>query len=433
MKIELPQVGESVTEGIIGKWLVKVGDEIKKYDPLVEVITDKVNMEMPSPVTGTLTAIIAEEGITVPMGSAIAEISTLEEPVPESEDSDPSRAQIPDSPGTTGILLKNTAPVGPTGSGNITVETHNVEIKQDPLTGDQEPGKKNRRYSPAVQRLADSNNMDLAKVEGTGINGRVTRRDVEKYLQVQSPESAEVPFPKPTENLPSDQFINVSPIRRMIADNMVKSATLIPHAWSQVEIDVSNMVLARTNAVADFRKNEGINLTFLPFVLKSVSQTLKNNPLLNSSWNENQIILKKQINIGIAVAAKEGLVVPVIHDADLLSIAGLARKVHELTEKARTGTLDLQDVQGGTFTVNNTGVLGSTSSQPLINYPQAAIVTTEAIVKKPVVINDGIAIRSMMNMCLSFDHRIMDGREVGEFNMAMKNNIESIDSSTPIY
>ena len=433
MKIELPQVGESVTEGIIGKWLVKVGDEIKKYDPLVEVITDKVNMEMPSPVTGTLTAIIAEEGITVPMGSAIAEISTLEEPVPESEDSDPSRAQIPDSPGTTGILLKNTAPVGPTGSGNITVETHNVEIKQDPLTGDQEPGKKNRRYSPAVQRLADSNNMDLAKVEGTGINGRVTRKDVEKYLQVQSPESAEVPFPKPTENLPSDQFINVSPIRRMIADNMVKSATLIPHAWSQVEIDVSNMVLARTNAVADFRKNEGISLTFLPFVLKSVSQTLKNNPLLNSSWNENQIILKKQINIGIAVAAKEGLVVPVIHDADLLSIAGLARKVHELTEKARTGTLDLQDVQGGTFTVNNTGVLGSTSSQPLINYPQAAIVTTEAIVKKPVVINDGIAIRSMMNMCLSFDHRIMDGREVGEFNIAMKNNIESIDSSTPIY
>ena len=433
MKIELPQVGESVTEGIIGKWLVTVGDKIQKYDPLVEVITDKVNMEMPSPVTGTLTAILAEEGITVPMGSAIAEISTLNEPVPESENNDPSRTQVPDSPGTTGILLKNTAPVGPTGSGNIAVETHKVEIKQDPSTEDQEPRKKNRRYSPAVQRLADSNNMDLDKVEGTGINGRVTRKDVEKYLQIQSFESAEVSFPKPTENLPSDQIINVSPIRKMIADNMVKSATLIPHAWSQVEIDVSNMVLARTNAVADFRKNEGINLTFLPFVLKSVSQTLKNNPLLNSSWNENQIILKKQINIGIAVAAKEGLVVPVIHDADLLSIAGLARKVHELTEKARTGTLDLQDVQGGTFTVNNTGVLGSTSSQPLINYPQAAIVTTEAIVKKPIVINDGIAIRSMMNMCLSFDHRIMDGREVGEFNMAMKNNIESIDSSTPIY
>ena len=426
MKIELPQVGESVTEGIIGKWLVSVGDEIRKYDPLVEVITDKVNMEMPSPVTGTLTAILAEEGITVPMGSAIAEISTSEDPSPESEDSTPNKMQIPDSPGTTGILLKNTAPVGPTGSGNVAVRTDDDEVEQ-------EPRKKNLRYSPAVQRLADSNNVDLTKIEGTGINERVTRKDVEKYLKVQSTESPKAPFSQQKENLINDQIINVSPIRKMIADNMVKSATLIPHAWSQVEIDVSNMVLARTNAVADFRKNEGINLTFLPFVLKSVSQALKNNPLLNSSWNETQIILKKQINIGIAIAAEEGLVVPVVHDADLLSIAGLARKVHELTEKARTGKLDLQDVQGGTFTVNNTGVLGSTSSQPLINYPQAAIVTTEAIIKKPVVINDAIAIRSMMNMCLSFDHRIMDGREVGEFNIAMKNNIESIDSSTPIY
>ena len=426
MKIELPQVGESVTEGIIGKWLVSVGDEIRKYDPLVEVITDKVNMEMPSPVTGTLTAILAEEGITVPMGSAIAEISTPEDPSPESEDSTPNKMQIPDSPGTTGILLKNTAPVGPTGSGNVAVRTDDDEVEQ-------EPRKKNPRYSPAVQRLADSNNVDLTKIEGTGINERVTRKDVEKYLKVRSTESPKAPFSQQKENLINGQIINVSPIRKMIADNMVKSATLIPHAWSQVEIDVSNMVLARTNAVADFRKNEGINLTFLPFVLKSVSQALKNNPLLNSSWNETQIILKKQINIGIAIAAEEGLVVPVVHDADLLSIAGLARKVHELTEKARTGKLDLQDVQGGTFTVNNTGVLGSTSSQPLINYPQAAIVTTEAIIKKPVVINDAIAIRSMMNMCLSFDHRIMDGREVGEFNMAMKNNIESIDSSTPIY
>lgn len=426
MKIELPQVGESVTEGIIGKWLVSVGDEIRKYDPLVEVITDKVNMEMPSPVTGTLTAILAEEGITVPMGSAIAEISTSEDPSPESEDSTPNKMQIPDSPGTTGILLKNTAPVGPTGSGNVAVRTDDDEVEQ-------EPRKKNPRYSPAVQRLADSNNVDLTKIEGTGINERVTRKDVEKYLKVQPTESPKTPFSQQKENLINDQIINVSPIRKMIADNMVKSATLIPHAWSQVEIDVSNMVLARTNAVADFRKNEGINLTFLPFVLKSVSQALKNNPLLNSSWNETQIILKKQINIGIAIAAEEGLVVPVVHDADLLSIAGLARKVHELTEKARTGKLDLQDVQGGTFTVNNTGVLGSTSSQPLINYPQAAIVTTEAIIKKPVVINDAIAIRSMMNMCLSFDHRIMDGREVGEFNMAMKNNIESIDNSTAIY
>jgi len=431
MKIELPQVGESVTEGIIGKWLVDVGDEVNKFDPLVEVITDKVNMEMPSPVAGTVTAIIATEGVTVPMGGVIAEISTSDEPESKPEEDDSNQIPDPNLPGTTGILLKNTAPVGPTGSGNIPAETENTseELNQN----SNGTPKNSRRYSPAVQRLADTNNIDLSYVVGTGINGRITRKDVENYLKSKPTTSAKSPSIEPKENSHNDQIIEVSPIRKMIADNMVKSATLIPHAWSQVEIDVSNMVHARGTVLTEFKENEGINLTYLPFVLKAVSQALKGNPLLNSSWQENQIILKKQINIGIAVAAKEGLVVPVIHDADLLSIAGLARKVHELSEKARTGKLSLNDVQGGSFTVNNTGVLGSNSSQPLINYPQAAIVTTEAIIKKPVVINDAIAIRSMMNMCLSFDHRIMDGREVGEFNMAVKSNIESITLATPIY
>ena len=431
MKIELPQVGESVTEGIIGKWLVDVGDEVNKFDPLVEVITDKVNMEMPSPVAGTVIAIIATEGVTVPMGGIIAEISTSDEPESTPEEDDSNQIPDPNLPGTTGILLKNTAPVGPTGSGNIPAET---KITSEELNQNSNGTPKNsRRYSPAVQRLADTNNIDLSYVVGTGINGRITRKDVENYLKSKPTTSAKSPSIEPKENSHNDQIIEVSPIRKMIADNMVKSATLIPHAWSQVEIDVSNMVHARGTVLTEFKENEGINLTYLPFVLKAVSQALKGNPLLNSSWQENQIILKKQINIGIAVAAKEGLVVPVIHDADLLSIAGLARKVHELSEKARTGKLSLNDVQGGSFTVNNTGVLGSNSSQPLINYPQAAIVTTEAIIKKPVVINDAIAIRSMMNMCLSFDHRIMDGREVGEFNMAVKSNIESITLATPIY
>ena len=431
MKIELPQVGESVTEGIIGKWLVDVGDDVNKFDPLVEVITDKVNMEMPSPVAGTVIAIIATEGVTVPMGGVIAEISTSDEPESTPEEDDSNQIPDPNLPGTTGILLKNTAPVGPTGSGNIPAETENTseELNQN----SNGTPKNSRRYSPAVQRLADTNNIDLSYVVGTGINGRITRKDVENYLKSKPTTSAKSHSIEPKENSHNDQIIEVSPIRKMIADNMVKSATLIPHAWSQVEIDVSNMVHARGTVLTEFKENEGINLTYLPFVLKAVSQALKGNPLLNSSWQENQIILKKQINIGIAVAAKEGLVVPVIHDADLLSIAGLARKVHELSEKARTGKLSLNDVQGGSFTVNNTGVLGSNSSQPLINYPQAAIVTTEAIIKKPVVINDAIAIRSMMNMCLSFDHRIMDGREVGEFNMAVKSNIESITLATPIY
>ena len=219
----------------------------------------------------------------------------------------------------------------------------------------------------------------------------------------------------------------------MIASNMVKSANLIPQAWSLVEVDVSGMVSRRQSIRKEFKQREGINITYLPFVIKAVAESLKENPLLNSSWGEDSIIMKRRINIGIAIATKTGLVVPVIHDADTLSIAGLARSVEDISTRSREGTLTVDDVRGGTFTVNNTGVLGSVASQPLVNYPQAAIMTTEAIVKRPVIVADAIAIRSMMNICLSFDHRIMDGQEVGEFNIAVKRRLEVVDSNTPVY
>ena len=219
----------------------------------------------------------------------------------------------------------------------------------------------------------------------------------------------------------------------MIASNMVKSATLIPQAWSLVEVDVNGLVELRHKVKDDFQKREKVNLTYLPFVLKAVSESLKEIPLLNSSWNEDSIILKHQINLGIAVAAPDGLVVPVIENADTLSISGLAHKLDYLTTRAREGTLTVSDVQSGTFTVNNTGALGSIASQPLVNYPQAGIITTEAIVKRPVVVNDAIAIRSMMNICLSFDHRIIDGEQASGFNRSVKDQLESINLNTQIY
>jgi len=193
------------------------------------------------------------------------------------------------------------------------------------------------------------------------------------------------------------------------------------------------MVLKRQRIKKSFMDKEGINITYLPFVVKAVAESLKKNPLLNSSWSEEGIILKKNINIGIAVAAPDGLVVPVIHNADLFSIAGIAGIMENLVTKAKNGKLDLPEVQAGTFTLNNTGALGSTSSRPLVNHPQAAILTTEAIVKHPVVREDAIAIRSMMNICLSFDHRIMDGAEASAFSMSVKNLLENINSETPIY
>jgi 2-oxoisovalerate dehydrogenase E2 component (dihydrolipoyl transacylase) len=435
MKIELPQVGESVTEGIIDRWLKKEGDRVEKYEPLAEVITDKVNMEMPSPVSGVLTKIFAKEGDTVPMGSVIAEIAVEGEenveaglkPVPT-----PPQEKEPQPVSTLGEFIKDSAPVGPTGSGGTA--TAQAEHRRPETT------QPRRRYSPAVLRLAEEHKVDLTTITGTGINGRITRKDVQAFIdsgnaEVISESSAveTAPPPQPVSAGQDEERIPLTTVRRMIAANMVRSATQIPQAWTIQEVEVTGLVNRRESIKTDFQNREGINITYLPFVVKAVAESLKENPLMNSSWDDAAIILKKRVNIGIAVAAKNGLVVPVIHDADTLSIAGLARKIDDLTGRARQGRLSVQDVQGGTFTVNNTGALGSIASQPLVNPPQAGIMTTEAIVKRPVVINDAIAIRSMMNICLTFDHRIIDGAEASSFVNAVKKRLETIGPDTGIY
>ena len=431
MKIELPQVGESVTEGVIGRWLKSIGESVEKYDPLVEVVTDKVNMEMPSPVSGVLTNILAEEGQTVPMGAVIAEIQVEGE-----EDVGAGLKPAPTSDAeeidTTGVLLKDVAPVGPTGSGGPVSVVQAGSAEQRPR----------QRYSPAVLRLAQEHDVDLTLIAGTGISGRITRKDVQVYID-SAPQSPEVVEPTPVETVVSaapaagatsdEERVPPTPIRRMIAENMVKSSTQIPQAWTLVEVDVTDLVRRRALVREDFQNREGVNLTYLPFVVKAVAEALKDNPLMNSSWDGDAIVIKRRVNIGIAVAAGNGLVVPVIHDAETLSIAGLAKKIDELTNKARQGTLELQDVQGGTFTLNNTGALGSVLSQPLVNYPQAGILTTETIVKRPVVIEDAIAIRSMMNITLTFDHRIMDGSEASAFINAVKQRLEAIGPDTGVY
>ena len=421
MIIELPQVGESVTEGVIGKWLKSVGDRVERFDPLVEVVTDKVNMEMPSPVTGTLTALLVDEGETIPMGTPIAEVAVEGETADEVAPSAPSAPPAESSPvNRIGTLLKDVAPVGPTGSGG--------PISSD---GPARLDHGRRRYTPAVLRLAEERGVDLEMVQCTGIGGRVTLKDVRGFIEraeqtAAPPETPSTPAPL----VADEERVPLSPVRRMIASNMVKSASEIPQAWTLVEADVTGLVARRQAVRADFQQREGINITYLPFVMKAVAESLKENPLLNSSWDGDAINYKRRINIGIAAAAPDGLVVPVVHDADTLSVAGLARKIDDLVGRARRGKLDLEDVQGGTFTLNNTGALGSIMSQPLVNYPQAAILTTEAIVKRPVVIADGIAIRSMMNLCMSFDHRIMDGAEASAFINAVKRRLESIGPNT---
>ena len=435
--IELPQVGESVTEGTIVQWLKGVGDHVDRYDPLVEVLTDKVSMEVPSPVAGVITELLAEEGQTIPMGAPIASIQTedaVESPAPN-RTTPAAPTEEPQSIDRTGVLLKDVAPVGPTGAGNVV-----IPAAQDAAASEQAGrGRQRRRYSPAVQRLADEHGIDLSQVQGTGISGRITRKDVLAYTEAQAQSTA---LDAPAASAPTVSAISVSadeerlplsPVRRLIAANMKRSASEIPAAWSITEVDVSGLVRRREALRDDFQRREGVNLTYLHFVIKAVAESLRENPLLNSSWADDAIILKKRINIGIAVAAPDGLVVPVLRYADTLSVAGIAVRASDLTARARQGKLAIEDVQGGTFTLNNTGALGSIASQPIINHPQAAILTTEAVVKRPVVIGDAIGIRSLMNICLTFDHRIMDGAEASAFSNAVKRRLEAICDDTGIY
>ena len=444
--IELPHVGESVVEGVIGKWLAQPGDTLRRFDPLVEVVTDKVTMEVPSPYNGILTSLLAQEGDTVPMGAPIAEIETQDAiadstPVPSATTESASTPALSSASAhsTTGYLSRDLRPVGPTGGVMYAAETPPVDTVPEATREPVDTGER-RRYSPAVRRLAREHDIDPDNVSGSGMGGRVTREDVMRAVDARgatvsaSPTHAAATVSKTPASVGGDEeAVPLTAVRRIIAEHMSRSASEIPHAWSMIEVDITALASYRERVKDEFRQREGVALTYLPFAIKAVVEALKENPLLNSSWGGDKIILKKRTNIGIAVAAPGGLVVPVIHDADGQSIAGLARVSQDLTERARQGRLALEDVQGGTFTLNNTGALGSVVSQPIINHPQAGILTIEAVQKRPVVVNDAIAIRSMMNVCLSFDHRIADGSESAAFLQAVKQRLEAMGPDTPIY
>ena len=467
--VELPHVGESVVEGTIGKWLKQPGETVRRYEPLVEVVTDKVTMEVPSPVAGELLQVFAEEGETLPMGAPIAEVGEPGEtpgqpPPPAPAPTAETPAPAPSAPATS-YLMQSVTPVGPTGGAAVEAMEPMVGIDAvaqasaappQPIPaapapaapsvapGQAAPSNGGQRLSPAVRRLAREHSVDLSRIQGTGLGGRVTRNDVLRYLEsppAPTPVPAASPVPAPASAAPApetaagpdEELMPVTTVRRMIAEAMVRSVSQIPHAWSMKEVDVTGLVALRQGIRADFERQEGVSLTYLPFVIRAVIEALRKVPTMNASWGGDHIILKRRINLGLAVAAPNGLIVPVIHNADRLNIAGLAHAVNDITERARANRLRVEDVQGGTFTLNNTGALGSVISGPIINYPQAGIMTTDIIQKRPVVINDAIAIRSMMNICLSFDHRINDGAEASAFLDAVASRLESIGPDTPVY
>jgi 2-oxoisovalerate dehydrogenase E2 component (dihydrolipoyl transacylase) len=462
----MPQLGESVTEGTVDRWLKKEGDFVKKDEPLVEVVTDKVNAEIPSPFEGTLIKISVAEGTTIPIGTEIAQIEvegagTAEAAAPASA---APAAAAPDAaaPAAAALDAAAAAVVAPVAAAT------SVPVVPAAAPSD---GAGRARFSPAVRRLAEENGLDPATVTGTGEGGRVTRDDVLAYVQqVKSgkapapvpaaqaapeaaaeaapatapapapaeapPAAAATPAPAPAPAAPAarpaapapgdrEELVRINTIRRSIAEHMVRSVQTSPHVWTMVEVDMSSLVRYREAEKEAFRNRNGVNLTYLPFVGQILCEALHEFPFLNSTWTDDGIILKKYVNLGLAVAVPpDGLIVPVVKDADGLGFTDLVRAIVDLTERARTKHLKPEDVQGGTFTLNNTGATGSMASMPIINQPQAAILTTESIMRRPVVIGDGVAIRHMMNMCMSFDHRILDGQMAGQFVNWIKRRLE---------
>lgn len=429
-EITMPQLGESVTEGVISSWLVKVGDQIEQYDPVAEVMSDKVTTEIPASEGGLVTALLVNEGDSIPVGTPILSLST-EAGEQESETTE----TVENKPADT---VTKTSPQKPA------AETSKVEKAVSGV-----------RYSPAVLALSQENNVDLSQVTGTGANGRITRKDVQKFIDNPSRQPVVTPVvehsrPAPkveaTQNvsqetmqpeLTTDSRQIVTPatgIRKMIAKNMLQSVHEVPQAWTMLEVDVTDLVKLRNQYKVDFKNKNGFSLSFFPFFVKAVAQSLQHHPKLNSSWQDGQIVQYQDINLSIAVATDDALFVPVIKNADRLSIAGIAHEINRLATDVRKGSLAAKDMQGGTFTVNNTGSFGSIASMGIINYPQAAILQVEAITKVVAVTKDNqIGIRDKINLCLSLDHRLLDGLAAGKFLQDLKGILENYNDQTQIY
>ena len=408
--VTMPQLGESVTEGTVLQWLKQPGDAVALDEPLCEIETEKVAAELPSPFEGTLGEILVPEGETVDVDAPLCTIEEVAASAPE-----PAPAAVAEPAG------RETVPAAPVADNN-----------------------RAGVYSPVVQRLAAKHDIDLAAIAGSGRGGRVTRKDVQALIDEREREAAAadgippaaaplplpdgevVPPPEVATVAASDAYdvVPLSPTRRKIGENMARSTAEAPQAWMMVEADVSGLVDLRTRERERF---VGVDLTYLPYFASTVAHTLTDFPELNARWHGDELRRYRRVNLGIAIATERGLVVPVVPNARDLSVAGLARRIDDLVARAHAGKLRIEDMEAGTFTVNNTGAFGSIASNPIVNHPQIGIVTMERVVRRPVVVEgDAIAIRSMMNIALSFDHRALDGAEVGAFLAALKERLEAL-------
>ncbi len=370
--IIMPQLGESIAEGTIVKWLIPPGGRVEKDQSLLEVETDKVALEIPSPAAGYLTEVLVQEGQTVPVGTVIARLEEVK----------PSGVVNR----VAGVILRH----------------------MEPTEGGAD------HYSPAVRQLAKEKGVDLARITGTGAGGRVTKKDVLDFLAKGGTTPTHPSSFEGEGEGGGEEILPFTQMRKTIAERMVKSRQTSAHVVTFFEADFSE--------VAKFREGKG--LTYLPFVIKAVTRAMKDVPVLNSSWGEQGIVIKKDVHMGIAVALEEGLLVPVVQNAHQKSLTQLAQEITDVAERARTKRLNPEEVQGGTFTITNHGGTGSLFSTPIINQPQIAILGVGAVQKRVVVINDAIAIRPMCYLSLSFDHRVIDGATADRFMSKVKAYLE---------
>ena len=454
VRITMPQLGESVHEGTIAKWLVQPGGRVEEFEPMLEVETDKVATEVPAPVTGTLKEILQGDGTTVQAGTEIGVVELDGEGTSEDADGKPASAVQPAAeagpmPTAETAPAENKAtPVeveaapaaapAPTSEQPAAAASPAPTSTPAPASGAAGDADKlesgEHRYSPAVRILAEEKKVDLASVTGSGLGGRVTKKDVLSAADATTTPAgaAATPAAAPA-TMEGDEKRPLSRIKRLVGENMVKSKTTIPHAWQTQEVDMSGVVANRAANKAKFQKEEGFSLTYLPYVVMSAVTALREHRDVNASFGGDHILVHRDINVGISVGMEDALIVPVIKKADSLSLAGVARAINDIASRARDGKLKGDDLQGGTFTVNNSGTFGTLFSYSVIAPGQAGILTMEAIVERPVAIEGMIGIKPMMYLCFSFDHRVLDGLQAARFLVSCRKWLTSVTAETPIY
>ncbi|MBI2212399.1 MAG: 2-oxoglutarate dehydrogenase, E2 component, dihydrolipoamide succinyltransferase [Acidobacteria bacterium] len=423
--VVMPQMGESIAEGTISRWIKKVGDKVTRDEPLLEISTDKVDAEIPAPSAGVLAEILAKEGETVAVNSVVARIAAEGEATAQA----PSKAEPLATPAAAPVAAVPTQPAAPTPAAPVVAASAAEPTVED---------RRREKSSPLVRKIAAENNVDISQIAGSGLSGRVTKNDILTYIEQPRTSAPAAPAPVAAASVPPPPAMTFAPgerfrvepmsvMRKKIADHMVSSKRTSAHVSTVWELDFTEIDRLRRRNKESYAER-GAKLTFLPFIVHAIMRGLRQFPVLNASIDGDNVVYHNEINIGIAVALDWGLIVPVLRNADEKNILGLARAINDLGERARGKKLNPSEVQGGTFTITNPGIYGGLYGLPIINQPQVAILGVGGVKKRPVVIEtddgDAIAIRSMCHLSLTFDHRLIDGAVADQFMAEITKTIE---------